>query len=355
MDELVAECAKRLDVTKPRIVVRNDPYPRSYLVMVGEVPHLVLTSSLLQLFEKQPDQFRFIVGRELGHLKCDHLRLRRVSFGLLTLLRAIDIGAVPEKAQGLLPTYAVGRWLTWSRESEISADRAGLICCGQPDSAYEALLTLLHGLKADSVWRDPRHPTFDADRIVREFRNWEKEPLIVGLRYLHEQPAEAPFLVERLAALKQYVDSGQYQALLDRVVVDGSKLMVTLQGIDLLGLAPTGSSVCPYFKCFDSDQLLITSDTASRGSLAYFQQFRTVIKLEAGTPLFFEVWDDGIAYDTLLGGFVLYPNLPAGKAHPLGLATEQDVSSPIHWDWKDRSLRKDAGVVHARLRLIPVK
>lgn len=355
LDQLVMECADRLGVGKPRIVVRSNPFPRSYVVMVGEIPHLVLTSSLLELFENQPDQFRFIVGRELGHLKCDHLRLRRVSFGLLSLLRGLDLAAVPEKAHGLMPTYAVGRLLTWTRESEISADRAGLICCGNPDLAYDALLTLLHGLKADSAWRDPRHPTFDADRILHEFRAWEKEPLIVALQYLHEQSVEMPYVAERLAALKQFVAAGQYQALLDRPAKGGRQLMVTLEGIDLLGLAPTGAKVSPYFKCYDGDQLLITSATAPRGHVAYFKEFRTAIKIPLGTPLFFEVWDDGYASDTLLGGFVLYPNLPPEKANALGHTMEQVVSSPILWDWKERSTRTDVGVARARLQLIPVK
>jgi Zn-dependent protease with chaperone function len=202
LDRVVTDCARILDVPKPRVIVRNDPYCRSYLVAVGERPHLVLTSALLKLYEGQPDQFRFIVGRELGRLKCEHLKLRQVSFGLLALLQGLDDAVIPAEAKTLLVSYGVGRFLTWSREGEISADRAGLVCCGSSETASAALLTLLHGLKQDSLWRDPQHPDFDTGRILQEFRAWEKQPLVAALSYVRRQPLDAPYIVELLAALK---------------------------------------------------------------------------------------------------------------------------------------------------------
>ncbi|HUQ68720.1 MAG TPA: M48 family metallopeptidase [Planctomycetaceae bacterium] len=354
LDQVVSDCAKVLSVPKPRVIVRNDPYPRAYLVAVGDQPHLVLTSSLLELFEPAPDQLRFVIGRELGRIKCDHLRLRQVSFGLMVLLQQIDEPLLPASAGDLLMTYSVGRWLTWSREGEISADRAGLVCCGSPDVAYEALATLLNGIKADSAWRDPRHPKFDADRIIQEFQAWEKQTVVAVVRYVRQQSLSAPFVVERLAALKQYVASGQYQALLDRPATANVEVVTMLEGLDLIGLAPAGSGVSAYVKCFVGDRLMFTTPTAPYGAAAYFKDFRTSLTGTVGEPLFFEVWSDGVAYDQLLGGFVIYPSRPEAAAEGQPQSVRQRLTARILWDWKDRATRQQPGIVHASVRLIPV-
>ncbi|MBI1348031.1 M48 family metalloprotease, partial [bacterium] len=310
LEQLVQECCQILQVPRPRVIVRNHPVPEAYLVAVADQPHLVLTSGLLDLFEPAPQQLRFFVGRELGRLKCDQLRLRQVSFGLLTILQGLPADTLPPTAREVALTYGVGRLLTWSREGEISADRAGLICCGSPELAYEALATMLHGLRADSAWRDPRQPDFDAARIVADFRRWETETVVAAVRYVQQQPLQAPYIAERLAALQQYVASGQYAALLAQPETTTTELLTTIEGLDLLGLAPAKAGVAAYVKCYRGDTLQFTTPSAPWGNTAYFQQIRRALPGAPGEPLYFEVWNDGWR-DELLGGFVLYPTLNA--------------------------------------------
>ena len=71
---------------------------------------------------------RAVVEHELGHVVCGHLELKQKAFGLLAAVQAINIVVVPDKYQAVLPTLGLGRLYTWCRESEISADRAGLLC-----------------------------------------------------------------------------------------------------------------------------------------------------------------------------------------------------------------------------------
>lgn len=349
VDRLVADCAKILGIPKPQVIVRSDPYPRAYVVAIADKPYLVLTSSLLALYEGVPQELRFVVGRELGRIKCDGLQLRRVSYGLLSILQGLDDETIPAEARAAMLTYAVGRFLTWSRESEISADRAGLFCCGDPQIAYDALARQLHGLKADSQWIDPQSPEFQAEAIIRKFQSWEREPLVVAVRYLHGQSLESPYLVERLAALRQYVDSGHYEQVLNQTAEEGNQAITTLQRLELVGLAPQGQGVMVYLRVYAGDQLVMRTPTSARGTQANFAGFRTTISETVGEPLFFEIWEDGYLSDTLLGGFAVYPRRPE-KRGPL----EVTQHVPILWDWQNQTTQSRRGLASVKLRIVPV-
>jgi Zn-dependent protease with chaperone function len=145
VDEVAAECARILGGDKPEVYLRNSPQTRIYTVHSGGRYHLVITSALLNLFENRPGELKFVVGRELGHIKCEHPELKRKGYAVLSAIQAINVAVVPDRYQDVLPLLALGRLLTWCREAEFSADRAGLLCCGEPKVAYEAIMRLQHG------------------------------------------------------------------------------------------------------------------------------------------------------------------------------------------------------------------
>jgi hypothetical protein len=124
-------------------------------------------------------------------------------------------------------------------------------------------------------------------------------------------------------------------------------VLTLVDGIDLVGLAPAGSGVSAYVKCYAGDRLVFTSPTAKYGSAAYFASFSSTVTETAGEPLFFEIWDDRL-YDRMLGGFAVYPDRAVQRAGP------QTHTTRILWDWKDRSATTRAGVADVRLRTIPV-
>ncbi|QDT64765.1 M48 family metalloprotease [Calycomorphotria hydatis] len=77
IDVIVADCAEILDMPKPRVLLRRDVEPKAYSGDVGKEGVIVLTSELLNLYEGRPDELRFVIGRELGHLKSQHSRETR--------------------------------------------------------------------------------------------------------------------------------------------------------------------------------------------------------------------------------------------------------------------------------------
>ena len=126
---------------------------------------------------------------------------------ILRLLSQADLEAGPD----LLPSLGMGFFFTWCREAEISADRAGLLCCQDADAARQALLRLLHGLPADSPWIDPKHPEFDPAKVVASFRRWENEPFVKFWLTVRKLGAAHPFIPQRIASLTLWAKGEKYR------------------------------------------------------------------------------------------------------------------------------------------------
>ena len=108
---------------------------------------LLVHSALLNEFS--PDELSFVFGHELGHVLFQHSQ-----FPVQDILRILK-DKDPEMSDLLT---------RWARASEISADRVGMLCCGQLGAASTALFRTVSGL-AD----------IDLDRVLRSFRRQFEE------------------------------------------------------------------------------------------------------------------------------------------------------------------------------------
>ena len=87
----------------------------------------------------------------------------------------------------------------WSRRSEITADRAGLLCCEDLDAAKRSLLQLEAGfINADNL---------DIDSYLENSRKFRKRSF---LRRVGEYTAEHPMLSKRIEALEMFRNSEKY-------------------------------------------------------------------------------------------------------------------------------------------------
>lgn len=241
--------------------VRSSPLPLCYVVEAGDKNFLILTSTLLHLYEGQEGELRFIVGHELGHLVCDHQKTHNAAYGVLVAIQGINLAIVPDRAQVLLPTLAFGRLCSWMRESEISADRAGLLCCQDPQVAFNALSRLLSGLNASSTWIDPNSPNFDSNALMRESRRWEDEPFVEFVQHVKRFAAESPFIPERVAALKLRADSGEWQKILGRSNSDTQtqdSQLIVFDAISVSGLTSDDATIDPYVVVFEDRRQIFT-------------------------------------------------------------------------------------------------
>jgi Zn-dependent protease with chaperone function len=339
---LVDDCAKILGMPKPDVFIHNSPEVRAYS-LGAESPHqLVLTKGMLDLFEKSPDEFRFIVGRELGHIKCEHLQMRRVALAVLWVVSRVQETALP--VASLLPPLAFGRFCSWCREAEVSADRAGLLCCQDPQTAYNALSRLLHGLRADSDWIDPNNRDFDPEKIVKDFRAWEGRPFVEFMKGMGKSP-DQPFIAERLAALKFWADSGAFRAILYRKDAPPNNLKVEIKAIMVDELCPEGKTVDTYLRIIQREKIRVETIKQDNVRAAAWADVGTPFDCEDGEPVFVEIWDSRLLStvrgDSLIGLFAIYPR-----------RGQSVYKAGIQWDVLERNTTVRAGTGKVKIAFL---
>ncbi len=354
----VERCAKTLGIARPVVYVRNSPFAQAYVIRAFDVQHLVLTSGLLDLYAGRPEELRFVIGHELGHVKCGHQELKAKAFGLMSAVQAINLAVVPDKYQAVLPTLGLGRLYTWCRESEISADRAGLLCCGEPKVAYQAIMRLQHGLNKDSPWIDPEAADFDPQVVIRSFQQWQYQPFVKLLVDLKRHTLVNPFVSERLAALKAWVDAGTYRSILERPDRSRADRLIEVVEIQAFELAPDGQSIDPYVVVFDGDHPVLTTATATARREARWSGFKSTDRgvdqprpFADGQPLFFEIWDSDYGPDAFVGGFAIYPDGREARTNETGERTAE-YTARILWDWKDSRTISRAGYGRVTVRFL---
>ena len=78
-----------------------------------------------------PAELKFVIGHEMGHVALGHTWLNTVVGGM---------AGIPAPFGAAVILYAAFRW--WNRMCEFSADRAGLLACGDLNLAVTALVKL---------------------------------------------------------------------------------------------------------------------------------------------------------------------------------------------------------------------
>ncbi len=199
---LLGEVGRVLDVDElPEVYVVN--YPITNAMTIGmDKPIIVLNSSLFDLLDGE--ELRFILAHELGHALSGHAVYRTL------LLRLMELGgiwsAIPGGVLGLRVIKAA--LYEWSRKSELSADRAGLLATQDPATAFRVHMKLASGsgdlgeLDQTSFFAQGQEYLDSAD--VRD----SVLKLVLIERTTH------PYAVVRAAELRNWVDAGEYTQIL---------------------------------------------------------------------------------------------------------------------------------------------
>jgi hypothetical protein len=330
IQEIVEDCARILQMDVPMVYVRQSPEPQAYAIGAKPPHSIVLTNTLLDLFRGEHEQLRFVIGHELGHIKCGHLKKKPIAVAILNALAKLgekaigDLGSIP-------PTLALGRFLSWSREAEVSADRAGLLCCQDINVAGQALLRLLHGLPSDSEWIDKKAKGFDVKRVIAEFEKWEDKPFAEFVLKVKQYKATHPFIQQRLAALLAFDQSGIPARILSRVERPSGQRLVDVKTIILRDLTQDDSTIDPYVRLCVRQATAFTTDTRIGVRDAAWRPDAPPVRCHDGEPLVFEIWDSnvkipGVRGDRLVGAFVIYPEKPKDR-----------YATSVMWDVLERS------------------
>jgi Zn-dependent protease with chaperone function len=174
----------------------------------NEAPILALTSASIDRLSEQ--ELRFVLGHEVGHIKSAHC-LYHLMAKLL-----FDFGGAVGKLTLSLGKYLMGplnsALRSWSRMAELTADRAGLLSVQDMESAIKVFVKIA-GL--------PK--SLDSRVHVQAFQEQAKqfEALDISLinkltKFYTTASATHPWTVLRASELIKWVESGEYQRVVDR-------------------------------------------------------------------------------------------------------------------------------------------
>jgi Zn-dependent protease with chaperone function len=194
---LVAESVARLQAGGVQVFVAPDDRLNAYTFGLLSPKVVVLHSPLLQVMDA--DELRFILGHELGHVRLGHTWLNSLVGGMAGIPSPLMASAILAMA-----------FLWWNRACEYSADRAGLLACGQPRKAVSALVKLAGGVGA--------HTQADLAQVLYYIEAEDDH----ALANLSEALSTHPMTVRRIEQLHCYATSAKYrrlQPLVERNVV----------------------------------------------------------------------------------------------------------------------------------------
>lgn len=207
LDRVTRECAQVLDMPVPEVYVTSNPFPNAFAGGV-ERPYIVLRSSMIE--NMNDEQLYHLIGHELGHIKAGHVLYGSVARLLMPLLemigrRTLGIGDAVSFA-------LVMAFLEWSRQAEISADRAGLLCTQDFRVSAGANLALaagpsrLAGEANVDAFLDQSRAYQDMDAL---------DSIGKGIVFLlYSSMSTHPMPVHRTKELEQWFLSGSYERVL---------------------------------------------------------------------------------------------------------------------------------------------
>lgn len=135
VDALAQEAATRLNIVKPNLFIQQSEELNAYAMgFVGSSSFVVLHSAIVYASEASPKELQFIIGHEFTHVKCSHVLWQTIA------AKNPLIGSIPV-LNFVMPLFF--SW--WSRQAEFTADRGGLIACGDLAASQRALARLAIG------------------------------------------------------------------------------------------------------------------------------------------------------------------------------------------------------------------
>lgn len=204
LHRLLGEVAETLDAPDlphlPELYVAANPVPGAQTLGINE-PFIVLTSGLVDLLDDE--ELRFVVGHELGHAISGHAVYQTL---LQRLIRLSGVTAfIPIGGLGVRAIVAALH--EWSRKSELSADRAGLLATQDPATAFRVHMKLASGGRLEDL---------DTTAFLAQGREYleagDLRDSVLKLLLIENQTH--PFAVVRAAELRRWVDSGEYTRIL---------------------------------------------------------------------------------------------------------------------------------------------
>ena len=207
ISEILNHCCKTLGIKIPHAVVSSRmPGINAYASGTVNTPYLLISDLATHLLTKE--ELTFIIGHECGHLAMEHLVYHLIGRSLNELGKLLPVVGPMLVELVNLPIK------TWSRYSEITADRAGFLCCGDLKVAQRALM------KLESAFANVSDVDLDT-YIEQSLENIENMKLGAIKEYLLDHPITP----KRLKALQYFSQSEMHYRITGKEITPDACLL----------------------------------------------------------------------------------------------------------------------------------
>jgi hypothetical protein len=187
----------------PELYVSQTPFFNAGAYGIDK-PFIVIHSAAVELLDD--DELRVLLSHELGHVMSGHALYRTIA----AILALISLGALPMLASlAVLPVRLA--FLEWSRKSELSADRAGLLGAQDIVVAQRLDMKMAGGGRGDGFAGQ-----LNVDAFMQQAHEYASagEGLDVVYKVLSTLALTHPMHTVRAAELQRWVGSGEYDRIL---------------------------------------------------------------------------------------------------------------------------------------------
>jgi Zn-dependent protease with chaperone function len=187
----------------PELYVSQTPFFNAGAYGV-DAPFIVIHSAALELLDD--DELRVLLSHELGHVMSGHALYRTIA----AVLAIISLGALPMLASLVVLPVRLA-FLEWSRKSELSADRAGLLGAQDIVVAQRLDMKMAGGGRGSGFAGQ-----MNVDAFMQQAHEYAAsgEGLDVVYKVLSTLALTHPMHTVRAAELQRWVAGGEYDRIL---------------------------------------------------------------------------------------------------------------------------------------------
>ena len=154
------------------------------------------------------DEIMFVLGHELGHIKCGHVLYKTMARNFKLVL---DIAAnATFGLSGLISTGLQMAMFDWERKSELSCDRAGMLAAQDQSVANKAFMKM-------AAASPKYYGQMDETEFLRQIRAYEDstEESFINQAYTAFITAKMthPFMIMRAKHLDKWIKDGSYNKI----------------------------------------------------------------------------------------------------------------------------------------------